>query len=109
MVSIAIRNILGGTVFREPIVIPRIPRLVTGWKEAIIIGRHAHGDQYRAKDLVLPEAGTLEMVFTPKSGGEVQRIPIYEYTVGSQVSLSGEWRTNVGVGGWWCRYGDVQH
>ncbi|KAI5309759.1 Isocitrate dehydrogenase [NADP], mitochondrial precursor (Oxalosuccinate decarboxylase) [Ascosphaera atra] len=49
-----IRNILGGTVFREPIVIPRVPRLVPGWKKPIIIGRHAFGDQYRAKDRVIP-------------------------------------------------------
>lgn len=63
-----IRNQLGGTVFREPIVIPRIPRLVPGWKKPIIIGRHAFGDQYRAKDMVAPGPGTLEMVYTPKGG-----------------------------------------
>lgn len=73
-----IRNILGGTVFRAPIVIPRIPRLVPGWKQPIIIGRHAFGDQYRAKDSVIKEAGTLEMVFTPK-GGEPQRIKVYDF------------------------------
>ena len=53
-----IRNILGGTVFREPIVIPRIPRLIPGWEKPIIIGRHAHGDQYKAQDYVVPEAGS---------------------------------------------------
>jgi isocitrate dehydrogenase len=74
-----IRNILGGTVFRAPIVIPRIPRLVPGWKRPIIIGRHAFGDQYRAKDLVIPGAGILEMVFTPK-GGEPERVTVYEFT-----------------------------
>lgn len=63
-----IRNILGGTVFREPIVIPTIPRLVPGWKEPIVIGRHAFGDQYRAKDAVIDGEGKLEMVFTPKNG-----------------------------------------
>jgi isocitrate dehydrogenase len=73
-----IRNILGGTVFRAPIVIPRIPRLVPGWKKPIIIGRHAFGDQYRAKDAVIKEAGTLEMVFTP-TGGEPQRVKVYEF------------------------------
>ena len=73
-----IRNILGGTVFREPIVIPRIPRLVPGWKEPIIIGRHAFGDQYRAKDAVIPGPGTLEMVFTPKDG-EPQRIKVFDF------------------------------
>ena len=69
-----IRNHLGGTVFREPIVIPRIPRLVPGWEQPIIIGRHAFGDQYRAKDFVAPGPGTLEMVYTPKDGGEATRI-----------------------------------
>src|ERR1700688_3592143 len=63
-----IRNALGGTVFREPIVIPRIPRLVPGWKKPIIIGRHAFGDQYRAKDLVVKGNGSLKMVFTPEGG-----------------------------------------
>lgn len=73
-----IRNILGGTVFRAPIVIPRIPRLVPGWKEPIIIGRHAFGDQYRAKDEVISGPGTLEMVFTPVDG-EPQRIKVFEF------------------------------
>ncbi|KAF8475817.1 putative isocitrate dehydrogenase Idp1 [Kalaharituber pfeilii] len=82
-----IRNVLGGTVFREPIVIPRIPRLVRDWKQPIIIGRHAHGDQYRAKDLVIPGAGTLELVFTPKSGGEPQKVKVFDYK-DSGVALS---------------------
>ena len=73
-----IRNYLGGTVFREPIVIPKIPRLVPGWKKPIIIGRHAFGDQYRAKDLVAPGPGTLEMVYTPING-EPQRIKVFDY------------------------------
>ena len=76
-----IRNILGGTVFREPIVIPRIPRLVPGWKEPIIIGRHAFGDQYRAKDMVIDEPGTLEMVFTPR-GGKPQALTVYDFQGG---------------------------
>ena len=76
-----IRNILGGTVFREPIVIPRIPRLVPGWKEPIIIGRHAFGDQYRAKDMVIDEPGTLEMVFTPR-GGKPQALMVYDFQGG---------------------------
>lgn len=62
-----IRNILGGTVFREPIVIPRIPRLVPQWKKPIIIGRHAFGDQYRATDTVIPSGGRLKLVFEPDS------------------------------------------
>ncbi|THW86345.1 putative isocitrate dehydrogenase [Aureobasidium pullulans] len=73
-----IRNALGGTVFREPIVIPRIPRLVPGWKKPIIIGRHAFGDQYRAKDLVIKGEGTLKMVYTPK-GGEPEEIEVFNF------------------------------
>ena len=80
-----IRNILGGTVFREPIVIPRIPRLVPGWKKPIIIGRHAFGDQYRAKDIVAPGPGRLEMVYTPE-GGESQRIQVFEFGEGGGVA-----------------------
>jgi len=75
-----IRNILGGTVFREPIVIDRIPRLVPGWKKPIIIGRHAFGDQYRAKDLVAPGPGTLEMVYAPTAKDQpTQRIKVFEF------------------------------
>lgn len=61
-----IRNILGGTVFREPIMCKNIPRLVPGWTNPIIIGRHAHGDQYKAKDVVIDRPGKLELVFTGK-------------------------------------------
>ncbi|CRG88215.1 isocitrate dehydrogenase [Talaromyces islandicus] len=74
-----IRNILGGTVFREPIVIPKIPRLVPGWTKPIIIGRHAHGDQYRATDRLISGEGTLELVFTPKDGSEPERIKVYDF------------------------------
>lgn len=74
-----IRNILGGTVFREAIICKNIPRLVTGWEQPIIIGRHAHGDQYKATDFVVPEAGTLTMVFKPASGGEGQTHVVHEY------------------------------
>lgn len=80
-----IRNYLGGTVFREPIVIPRVPRLVAGWKKPIIIGRHAFGDQYRAKDRVIRGAGTLEMVFTPTSG-DPERIEVFEFDEGGGVA-----------------------
>ena len=62
-----IRNELKGTVFREPILIKNIPKLVPGWKKPIIIGRHAHADQYKATDFLVPEAGTLKMVFQPKN------------------------------------------
>lgn len=60
-----IRNILGGTVFREPIMCNNVPRLVPGWTQPIVIGRHAHGDQYRATDFVVPCSGKVEMTFTP--------------------------------------------
>lgn len=74
-----IRNILGGTVFRESIIIPRIPRLVPGWEKPIVIGRHAHGDQYKATDLVIEEPGKLEMTFTPSLGGEKVTRTVYDY------------------------------
>jgi isocitrate dehydrogenase len=75
-----IRNILGGTVFREPILFKSIPRIVPGWKEPIIIGRHAYGDQYRATDVVVEGPGTFELVFTPKDGkGEVKRWTVHEF------------------------------
>lgn len=73
-----IRNILGGTVFREPIVIPRIPRLVPSWKKPIIIGRHAFGDQYRATDRLIPGPGTLEMVYTP-AGGKPEVVKVFDF------------------------------
>jgi isocitrate dehydrogenase len=63
-----IRNILGGVVFREPIIISNIPRLVPGWTKPIVIGRHAHGDQYRATDYKVPGAGTVTMTYVPADG-----------------------------------------
>ncbi|MEO6399059.1 MAG: NADP-dependent isocitrate dehydrogenase [Tepidiformaceae bacterium] len=63
-----IRNILGGVVFREPIVCSNIPRLVPGWTKPIVIGRHAHGDQYKATDFRVPSAGTVTITFTPEDG-----------------------------------------
>eukprot|EP01059_Diplonema_ambulator_P000498 TRINITY_DN1040_c0_g1_i1.p1 TRINITY_DN1040_c0_g1~~TRINITY_DN1040_c0_g1_i1.p1 ORF type:complete len:428 (+),score=136.72 TRINITY_DN1040_c0_g1_i1:50-1333(+) len=74
-----IRNILGGTVFREPIIIGNIPRLVPGWTKPIIIGRHAHGDQYKATDLQFHKAGTLTMKFTPKDGSPPEEHVVAEY------------------------------
>jgi isocitrate dehydrogenase len=69
-----IRNILGGTVFREPIVISNIPRLVPGWTKSIIIGRHAHADQYRATDFVVPGKGKLEIKFTPADSSQQELV-----------------------------------
>ncbi|XP_075161920.1 isocitrate dehydrogenase [NADP] cytoplasmic isoform X1 [Haematobia irritans] len=74
-----IRNILGGTVFREAIICKNIPRLVTGWDKPIVIGRHAHADQYKATDFVVPGAGTLTMTFKPAAGGEPITHEVYQY------------------------------
>ena len=73
-----IRNILGGVVFREPIIISNIPRLVPGWNKPIVIGRHAFGDQYRATDFTFDGPGTLTMSFQPADGGEAQSFEIYQ-------------------------------
>jgi isocitrate dehydrogenase len=83
-----IRNILGGVIFREPIVISNIPRLVPGWTKPIIIGRHAFGDQYRATDLVVPGEGTLTMTFTPKDGSEPMEFEVYEFEDGGGVAMA---------------------
>src|SRR4026207_764380 len=82
-----IRNILGGVIFREPIVISNIPRLVPGWTKPIIIGRHAFGDQYRATDLVVPGEGTLTLSFTPKNGSDPVELNVYEFP-GSGVAMA---------------------
>jgi len=74
-----IRNILGGTVFREPIIMKNVPRLVPGWTKPIVIGRHAFGDQYRATDFKVPGAGKLTMKFEPADGGEAIEREIYEF------------------------------
>jgi len=82
-----IRNILNGTVFREPIVIKNIPRLVPGWTQPIVIGRHAFGDQYRATDAVIKGKGKLTMTFTPEDGSAPQNWEIYQYD-GNGVALA---------------------
>ena len=82
-----IRNILDGTVFREPIVIQNIPRLVTNWTAPIIVGRHAFGDQYRATDTVIKGKGKLTMIFTPEDGSEPQKFEVYDFK-GDGVALS---------------------
>jgi isocitrate dehydrogenase len=74
-----IRNILGGTVFREPIIIKNIPRLVPGWTKPICIGRHAFGDQYKATDFVTKGKGKLTITFTPEDGSEAQRFNVYDF------------------------------
>ncbi|MGE4613647.1 MAG: NADP-dependent isocitrate dehydrogenase [Planctomycetota bacterium] len=74
-----IRNIIGGTVFREPIICKNVPRLVPGWTDSIVIGRHAHGDQYRATDFLVPGPGKLTMTFTPTEGGDVQTFDVMQF------------------------------
>ena len=77
-----IRNILGGVVFREPIIMANVPRLVPGWTKPIIIGRHAHGDQYKATDFVAPSAGKLTVTFTPEDGSAPMEFHVADYPGG---------------------------
>jgi isocitrate dehydrogenase len=77
-----IRNILGGVIFREPIVISNVPRLVPGWTKPIVIGRHAFGDQYRATDLVVEGEGSLTLTFTPRNGSEPVELEVYDFPGG---------------------------
>ena len=74
-----IRNILGGTVFREPIICKNVPRLVPGWTSPIVIGRHAFGDQYRATDFKVPGKGKLTMTFTPEDGGASIHYDVFDF------------------------------
>ncbi|XP_037078891.1 isocitrate dehydrogenase [NADP], mitochondrial-like [Pollicipes pollicipes] len=82
-----IRNILGGTVFREPIICKTIPRIVPGWTEAIVIGRHAHGDQYKATDMVLPGPGKVEILYTP-AGGSPTSTEVFTFKDGGGVAMA---------------------
>jgi len=93
-----IRNILNGTVFREPIIIKNVPRLVPGWKRPIVIGRHAFGDQYKATDFVVPGNGTFEMVFTPADGGEKVVYKVFDFKQGGGVGL-GMYNTDESIRG----------
>jgi isocitrate dehydrogenase len=77
-----IRNILGGVIFREPIVISNIPRLVPGWTKPIVIGRHAHGDQYKAQNFVVPGPGTVTITYTPDGDGEPMEFEVAKFTGG---------------------------
>jgi isocitrate dehydrogenase len=77
-----IRNILGGVIFREPIIINNIPRLVPTWTKPIIVGRHAFGDQYKATDFKVPTAGTLTMTFTPTDGSEPMEFNVFDFPSG---------------------------
>ena len=74
-----IRNIVGGTIFRQPIIMQNVPRLVPGWTQPVVIGRHAFGDQYRATDFKVPGPGKLTMMFQPEGGGEATTYEIFDF------------------------------
>jgi isocitrate dehydrogenase len=82
-----IRNILDGVVFREPIIISNVPRLVPGWTKPIIIGRHAHGDQYKATDFKVPGKGTVTMTWTPADGSEPKTMTVADYPENGGVAM----------------------
>lgn len=83
-----IRNIIGGTVFREPIIIKNIPRLVTTWEKPVCIGRHAYGDQYRATDMVIKGKGRLTVTFTPEDGGEPETHEVFQFEEDGGVAMT---------------------
>jgi isocitrate dehydrogenase len=83
-----IRNILGGVIFREPIVISNIPRLVPSWTKPIVIGRHAHGDQYKATDFKVPGPGTLTVTYTPDDGGQPMEFEVAKFGEGGGVAMA---------------------
>jgi isocitrate dehydrogenase len=74
-----IRNILDGTVFREPIICKNVPRYVPGWTKPVVIGRHAFGDQYKATDIKIPGPGTLKLIYTPDGGAPAEEYEIYHF------------------------------
>ena len=82
-----IRNIINGTVFREPIICKNVPRLIPGWTRPIVIGRHAYGDQYRATDFLVPGKGKLTLKFTPEDGGEAIEREVFDFP-GAGIALS---------------------
>ena len=92
-----IRNILNGTVFREPIIIKNVPRLIPGWKQPIIIGRHAFGDQYKATDFVVDKPGKFEIVFKGDDGTE-QKMEVYKFEGAGGVGL-GMYNTDESIDG----------
>ncbi|WP_396202652.1 NADP-dependent isocitrate dehydrogenase, partial [Gemmatimonas sp.] len=82
-----IRNILGGVIFREPIIISNIPRLVPGWTKPIVVGRHAHGDQYKATDFKAPGAGTVTMTYTPADGSAPMEFEVVKFGADGGVAM----------------------
>eukprot|EP01059_Diplonema_ambulator_P005105 TRINITY_DN1481_c0_g2_i1.p1 TRINITY_DN1481_c0_g2~~TRINITY_DN1481_c0_g2_i1.p1 ORF type:complete len:415 (+),score=212.77 TRINITY_DN1481_c0_g2_i1:53-1297(+) len=93
-----IRNILGGTVFREPIVCKNIPRLATMWNTPIIVARHAHGDQYKAQDLKVHQKGKFTLTFTPEDGSAKQEVEVFNFPEGGGV-LMGMYNTKESITG----------
>ncbi|KAL0089902.1 isocitrate dehydrogenase 1, partial [Phycomyces blakesleeanus] len=83
-----IRNILNGTVFREPIIMNNVPRIVPGWTEPIVIGRHAFGDQYRSTDFYTDKPGKFEMSFTPEDGSEARKWTVYDFPKNGGVGMA---------------------
>ncbi|MHC4936827.1 MAG: NADP-dependent isocitrate dehydrogenase [Planctomycetota bacterium] len=83
-----IRNILGGVIFREPIIISNVPRLVPGWTKPIVIGRHAFGDQYRATDFKAPGAGRLTLTYTPEDGSEPMEMHVVDMPEGGGIGMA---------------------
>jgi len=83
-----IRNILGGTVFREPIIMNNIPRLVPGWKKPIVVGRHAFGDQYKCTDFVAKKGGKFEIIYTPTDGSPAQKYHVFDFPKDGGVGLA---------------------
>src|SRR5688572_26569873 len=77
-----IRNIIGGTIFREPIICRNVPRLVTSWTKPIVVGRHAHADQYKASDFVVPGPGTVTISYAPANGGTPIELEVAKFTGG---------------------------
>lgn len=94
-----IRSILNGTVFREPIVLKSIPRIVPGWERPIIIGRHAFGDQYQATDLVVDQPASVELLISPKDGGPPQRHLITEFSGDTGGVVMGMFNTTASIRG----------
>jgi len=82
-----IRNILGGTVFREPIILEKVPKPIPGWIKPIVIGRHAFGDQYKSTDFIAPGPGKLQLVYTPADGGKPTSLDVYDFK-GKGVAMS---------------------
>ncbi|XP_063957394.1 isocitrate dehydrogenase [NADP] cytoplasmic-like [Lytechinus pictus] len=91
-----IRNILGGTVFREAIICKNIPRLVVTWNKPIVIGRHAHADQYKATDFVVPGKGKIELTYTPEDGSEPKSFTVHNFVDGGGVAM-GMFNTDVSI------------